>query len=81
MHLNIFIVDDEPQTRATLKALLLEFCPGTTVTGMAGDLPEALSLLPLQPVDVLFLDINLGNGNTDLTCWTSWVIITVTLFL
>jgi two-component system LytT family response regulator len=64
MHLNIFIVDDELQTRTTLKALLQEFCPGTTVTGMAGDIHEALSQLGTLQVDVLFLDINLGDGST-----------------
>ncbi len=64
MHLNVFIVDDEQQTQTTLKTLLLEFCHGVTVVGMTGDINEALEQLAVQPVDVLFLDINLGNGNT-----------------
>lgn len=64
MHLNVFIVDDELQTQATLKTLLLEFCHGVTVAGMTGDINEALEQLATQPIDVLFLDINLGNGNT-----------------
>jgi two-component system LytT family response regulator len=64
MHLNTFIVDDEPQTQATLRELLQVFCPDVTVTGMASDIPEALSKLTMQQVDVLFLDVNLGNGHT-----------------
>ncbi len=64
MLLNTFIVDDEPQTQATLKELLQVFCPEVTVTGMAGSIPEALSKLASQQVDILFLDVNLGNGQT-----------------
>ena len=64
MHLNVFIVDDEPQTQTTLKELLEAFCADITVTGMAGNIPEALSRLSTQQIDVLFLDVNLGNGNT-----------------
>ena len=64
MHLNIFIVDDEPQAQMTLKALLEEFCPGVTVTGMAGNIAAALTQMDTQQVDVLFLDVNLGSSDT-----------------
>lgn len=64
MHLNIFIVDDEPQAQMTLKALLEEFCPGVTVIGMAGNIAAALTQMDTHQVDVLFLDVNLGSSDT-----------------
>ncbi|MFA6059084.1 MAG: LytTR family DNA-binding domain-containing protein [Taibaiella sp.] len=64
MILNAFIVDDEPKTRNILQALLLEFCPGVAVKGMVGDITEAVAAIPKQHIDILFLDINLGNNNT-----------------
>ncbi|XZF14902.1 LytR/AlgR family response regulator transcription factor [Chitinophagaceae bacterium MMS25-I14] len=64
MHINAFIVDDEVQTRETLQALLQEFCPEVNITGIAATVPEALSGLRTQKIDILFLDINLGNNTT-----------------
>lgn len=64
MVLNAFIVDDEQQTRYTLQALLQEFCPGVIIKGMTGDIQEAITVLPGLDIDILFLDINLGDGHT-----------------
>lgn len=64
MVLNAFIVDDEQQTRNTLQALLQEFCPEVTIRGTAGSIEEAGSALSGQPIDILFLDIDLGDHHT-----------------
>lgn len=52
------IVDDEPIARD----ILLHYCkqlPNLTVAGTAGSALEAKSILQQQPVDILFLDINM----------------------
>jgi two-component system LytT family response regulator len=64
MTLNAFIVDDEQRTRHTLQSLILEFCPGVNIKGMAGDIEEAIQAIRRQHIDILFLDIDLGNGTT-----------------
>ena len=61
MPLNAFIVDDEQHVRQTLQELLKQFCPEVEVKGTAGTIEDSLSALQLHKVDVLFLDINLGN--------------------
>lgn len=64
MELTAFIVDDEQQTRETLKALLQQFCPEVIITGMAGSAKEAEAAIRIQRPDILFLDIDLGNNIT-----------------
>lgn len=64
MALNAFIVDDEQLTRLTLQSLILEFCPGVNIKGMAGGLAEAVTDIRAQHIDILFLDIDLGDGVT-----------------
>lgn len=64
MTLNAFIVDDEQQTRNTLQALLEEFCPDVILKGAAGDITAAMTAIPGQSIDLLFLDINLGDNQS-----------------
>lgn len=64
MQLTTFIVDDEQQTRETLRELLQEFCPEVVVKGMAGSIGEALAAIPAKDIDILFLDINLEGTQT-----------------
>jgi DNA-binding NarL/FixJ family response regulator len=58
----LFLVDDHPQVRENLKALIqreadLEVC------GEAGDGPTALSLISRQEPDLVILDISLKRSN------------------
>lgn len=64
MQLTAFIVDDEQHVRKTLEELLQQFCPEVQVKGTAGTIEEALTALKVHKVDVLFLDVNLGNSLT-----------------
>lgn len=56
------IIDDSAEDRLNLRALL-ERCPGIEVAGEVPDLTEARRLLSASPVDLLFLDIQLGREN------------------
>jgi len=56
------IVDDSAEDRLNLRALLGR-CRGIEVVGEAPDLTRARSLLSAAPVDLLFLDIQLGREN------------------
>ncbi|MEO0733799.1 MAG: LytTR family DNA-binding domain-containing protein [Bacteroidota bacterium] len=60
--LRCFIVDDERLARLELSALLEEH-GGCTVVGEAANATTALDLLSRQPVDVIFLDINMPGTN------------------
>jgi two-component system, LytTR family, response regulator len=64
MQLIAFIVDDEQHVRNTLQELLHQFCPEVQIKGMAGTIEEALATICVQKVDILFLDVNLGNSIT-----------------
>ncbi len=62
MNITAFIVDDEQQSRETLKDMLQEFCPDVAIIGTAATIDEAVSLIRNGKPDVLFLDINLGES-------------------
>lgn len=64
MQLTAFIVDDEQHVRKTLQELLQQFCPEVQIKGTAGNIEETLATICTQQVDILFLDINLGNSLT-----------------
>lgn len=64
MQLTAFIVDDEQHVRRTLQELLQQFCPEVQIKGTAGNMEDALTAIYQEKVDVLFLDINLGNSLT-----------------
>ena len=57
------IVDDEYESRQTLLNFLVKYCPDVTVSGQAGSVAEAVSVIAdLQP-DLVFLDINMPAEN------------------
>lgn len=64
MQLTAFIVDDEQHVRKTLQELLQQFCPEVEIKGTAGNIEDTLAVICQQKVDILFLDINLGNSLT-----------------
>lgn len=55
------VVDDEPPARRSLKRLLAEHAD-MAVAGEAASLAEAQALLPTLRPDIVFLDVELGDG-------------------
>jgi two-component system, LytTR family, response regulator len=57
------IVDDSPEARESLAADLQRWCTQVELIGQAGNMKEGLAVLrSLQP-DLVFLDIDLGDGD------------------
>jgi two-component system, LytTR family, response regulator len=56
------IADDEPGARSTIKGFLQQNFPNIVITGEAGGVHEAAKLIRYQPIDLLFLDIELEDG-------------------
>lgn len=61
MILKAFIVDDEAMTRDTLAGLIRKFCADVHIVGMAENYSTAIKALKQHQVDIIFMDINLGN--------------------
>lgn len=61
--LTAIIVDDESKGRLTLQSLLASYCPNITVVAQAADIPDAVSLIQHHIPDIIFLDIQLQDGN------------------
>ncbi|HTF04107.1 MAG TPA: LytTR family DNA-binding domain-containing protein [Bacteroidia bacterium] len=57
------IVDDSPQARESLSADIARWCPDVTIMSTAGSMKEGLSKLKELKPDVVFLDIQLGDGD------------------
>ncbi len=62
MNLKTIVVDDEFHSRASLKGILKEYCEGVEVIGEAKSAEEAIFILQSQKPDLVFLDIELGDG-------------------
>src|ERR1044072_2832379 len=57
------IVDDSPEARESLTADITRWCPDVTITSTAGSMKEGLAKLKDLKPDVVFLDIQLGDGD------------------
>lgn len=67
MLFNALIVDDEKLARERLRSLLSEYATILTITGEAPDGETALQFIENNPVDVIFLDIQMpGISGIDL---------------
>lgn len=60
--MNLFIVDDNPNTRAFLISCLPQLSLNCTLVGTAASIAEALPLVSLHRPEVLLLDIELPDG-------------------
>ena len=60
--INLLIVDDRPLVRDGLKARL-ESISHFNVIGEAGNSEDALQVLANSPIDLILMDINLGNSS------------------
>ena len=58
-----FIVDDEENSRQSLREMLKLFCPQVTVIGEAEGVKSALEQTKIIGFDVVFLDIQMMDGN------------------
>lgn len=58
MQINCLVVDDEPLSQEVI-AEFVNACPELILTGICNDALEAGEFLKKQPVDLLFLDINM----------------------
>lgn len=59
-----FIVDDEEWYRKILRHMLARHCPHVTIVGESANYADAIAQVPLHEIDILFLDVALGNGAT-----------------
>ena len=57
------IIDDEDHIRESLKGFSERYCPQVQVIGEASSYREAREMIPKLNPDLLFLDIQLGDGN------------------
>lgn len=57
------IVEDEKNSRELLTELVEEYCDGVTVVGAAANVAEAMEMIPDQDPDLVFLDIELPDGD------------------
>ena len=57
------LVDDEASSRNVLKQLLLNFCPEITICGEASSAEVAYTLIQIEQPQLVFLDIQMPNGN------------------
>jgi two-component system LytT family response regulator len=65
--LKALLVDDEANSRATLKGKLDLFCPEVEIIGEAGSVKQALEIIEANGPEILFLDIELaGESGFDL---------------
>ncbi|MDP4150097.1 MAG: LytTR family DNA-binding domain-containing protein [Bacteroidota bacterium] len=61
--MNCIIVDDEPKNVRVLTAMLAEFCPDTSVIGVAANAGEAEKIISKSQPDLVFLDVEMPYGN------------------
>lgn len=63
MNINAIIVDDEASARNMLKHLIMEHCPLVHIVDEAQSVKEAVKLINKNNIDIVFLDIEMGNEN------------------
>jgi two-component system, LytTR family, response regulator len=63
IRLNALLVDDELPNIENLSALIAAHCPWINVAGTARNIRSAVEFLQSNAVDVVFLDIEMPNGN------------------
>lgn len=61
--LSALLIDDEAKSRHGLRTLIGRFCPEIVICGEAEDIEEAYIQILAQQPELLFLDIQMPNGN------------------
>jgi DNA-binding LytR/AlgR family response regulator len=62
--MNVLIVEDEPHAQKELKRILQKVAPDCQVTGVADGIESAVLLLSEQEPDLIFMDIQLSDGQS-----------------
>ena len=57
------IIDDEPKNVRILNKLLTDYCPEVKIIGSAGDAIAAQQIIEELKPELVFLDIEMPNGN------------------
>jgi two-component system LytT family response regulator len=57
------IIDDEFSARDGLKRIVKQYCPEITIVGTGENVKEAIYLINQHAPDLVFLDIEMPNGN------------------
>lgn len=57
------IIDDEASARDGLKRIVKQYCPEITIVGTGENVKEAIYLINQHAPDLVFLDIEMPNGN------------------
>jgi two-component system LytT family response regulator len=60
--LRVVLIDDESQSRKTLRIFLQDYCPQVEILGEADGVLEGYKLLLRTSPDVIFLDIQMNDG-------------------
>ena len=61
--INALIIDDEPKAREALKKTVIDYCPDVNIQAMGASVEEAMQLIYMHTPDIIFLDIDMPNGN------------------
>ncbi|MBK9418324.1 MAG: response regulator transcription factor [Flavobacteriales bacterium] len=61
--INALVVDDEPESRENIRGLLRMYCPQVNVVAAVGSIDHAEAAIELHRPDLIFLDIEMPNGN------------------
>ena len=61
--INAIIIDDEAKARESLKKTIIAYCPEINILAMGNNVEEAIKLINLLSPDIVFLDIEMPNGN------------------
>ncbi|MEM7375671.1 MAG: LytTR family DNA-binding domain-containing protein [Bacteroidota bacterium] len=61
--LKAVLVEDEKNSQELIKDLINEYCEGIEVVGIGGSVAEGLSVIAEHKPDILFLDIELPDGD------------------
>lgn len=63
MTIRAIVVDDEPNARQNLGILVENHCPNVEIVGMASSVQEAVQAIKTLHPDMVFLDIEIGEGS------------------
>lgn len=61
--ITVIVIDDEEESRHTLKKIISKYCPQMHVVGEAGNINEAYSRIMEKKPDVIFLDVEMPHGS------------------
>lgn len=61
--MKILIIEDEPMAQASLAKNISRICPDAEICGMTSSVEESVGWLRVNRADVIFMDVELSDGN------------------